>query len=102
MFAPDDTTLLRILGGVFVAIIPGIGWLIKRSLQNDARLVKVETIIADLAEARKATADILPRLDETMRNLAEVCKQIVPRPEWELAQRLNEERMTRIEQTQND
>ena len=93
----DNATILRTLAGVVIAFTPGLGWLIKRAIDNDTRMVKLETVVAELAEARKAQADILPRLEETMRNLTEVCRQLVPRPEWENVNRLHEQRMERIE-----
>ena len=103
----DDSLLLRILTGLLTVSIPGLGWLIKRALTYDSRLVKVE--MRQESHAKKfdelsgkidgvaEKLDILPRLDETMRNLTRVCETIVPRPEWELNNRLQGQRMDRIE-----
>jgi hypothetical protein len=104
---PDDSLLLRLLAGLLTLSVPGLGWLIKRSLSYNERMVKVETVQAthdkkfdELGGKIDGVAeklDILPRLDETMRNLTRVCETIVPRPEWETVNRLQEARMDRIE-----
>ena len=102
----DDSLLLRVLTALLTVSIPGLGWLINKAIDMDSRLVKVETLqdahqtrfdeLSDKIDGVADKLDILPRLDETMRNLTRVCETIVPRPEWELNNRLQEERMDRI------
>jgi hypothetical protein len=107
MIPTDNSLLLRILVGAYTVALPGIGWLIRRAINHNERMVRMETVqglherkfdeLAGKLDGVADKLDILPRLDETMRNLTRVCETIVPRPEWELANRLHEERMDRIE-----
>lgn len=94
--AVPDNLFVRIVAPALVAVIPGLGWLVRRSLHNATRLARLEAIVDELAESHRVQVDILPRLEETLRNLVEVCRTIVPRPEWENVQRLNEQRMDRL------
>ena len=106
---PDDSLLLRILTGLLTVSVPGLGWLVKRALDYNSRLVRVETVqgthdkkfdeLVGKIDGVAEKLDILPRLDETMRNLTRVCETIVPRNEWETVTRLQNARMDRIERS---
>jgi hypothetical protein len=71
------------------------------------RLVSAEASLATLQRLQESAdrqfaainlkLEILPRIEESMANLARVCATIVPRGEWELSNKSVGERMQRIE-----